>query len=707
MPPRVYLQEEYLPQGTTLDDIQKIIPLGASIQKDETTLFKGSNYVEIATVSDEFSFREWARTPLGQYEGDKDYAELYATVYSPVNKGSLTGSIPGYWNYYGSMQYNYIDVDVTSVATGIENGKEVILGANSSDAPDDIMELIGARLTMNTVMDNEATNSAVMVDLLPTMSMYTQIFCDRLTLHNEDSVFFSGHPCKSSLRLVNAFRVTNQNMPFGGSGVFISSMLTSDMDDEGDAQIMRLFKKYAKDGQKLKGIFIYQVISEVEENRKVDYRRDGNIPNPAYSVLSGRIAPWYEGEMCSWTIARQLIGDQPYITGRNSRYDAPVGMMTPAQFKFDQEAGVLMLDFLNNFPIRNTAEGDGPFSPIPFEDNSYEVYPLGDIEIRLEDIDAEHHVTDSIVLGSIRISEDTIGRDQLYRDGGMYLISLAENNSLSNHNTENWNLSVYATANNNHVRIMTESPVVVTSDQAGLYCNQGDDPGRGYKSNSGNKEQCLLRIFDRGRPVKSPIDISFVEYKMSSSGALRTDSLYRIEKYADGDRVTFDTAAPRNAIYLFLPYRTHSLPLGGYPGAVVQTGFFVSLKVLLRHDYTKYLDPTNPEYPQKVTFQVLYDNLFGRFGLLTPTMNFHAERFNNPSMANEVLRRMHDDNWDKAWYMPATRDVSSDQVELVAKWAGQFDMDGEAVEEAAEPHKHSSSDKAHSKHLLHKTFFNK
>lgn len=250
---------------------------------------------------------------------------------------------------------------------------------------------------------------------------------------------------------------------------------------------------------------------------------------------------------------------------------------------------------------------------------------------------------------------------------------------------------------------MTESPLVVVSDECGMYSNQGDEPSRGYRSYSGDKQQCIIRIFERGRPVNTPTDISFVEYKISCSGALRTESMFRSEEYVDGDTVTFDTAEPRNAIYLFLPFRTSTLPKHGYPASVIQTGFFVNLRVLPSHQFAPYLDSTNPEYPKAVTFEVLYEKLFKRFGLLAPTMNFHKDRFDNPAMAKELLRRMQPENWDKSWYMPATRDISNDQIELITMWARKF----QAMEINEGDYKSSTSDKSHFMNLHGKEFFKK
>lgn len=703
IPPRVYLQDNYLPSGISREHIEKLLPQGAEIKLDDTTLFKGSYFVEITPIDTPQLLTDWARVPLGEYELDQDYIPLYQNVIAPVNRGPLLGSIPGYWNYYGSMRYKYINVKVASIATGIVDGEEEIINEHFAGAPQDLRELIGAKLNMNLELDDDTTNAAVMIDLLPTMAMYSQIFCDKLTLYHKDKIFFSGNPLKASLRMVNAFRVVNENMPFGGSGVFISAIPIDELDEGEATPLLRIFEKYGDRDKKLKGIFIYQVVSEVEENRNIDYRRDGNIPNPAFSTLSGRICPWYEGDMCSWTIARQLIGDQPFLLGRNSAFDAPVCMMSPTLFDIDREKGVLRIDMLNNFPLQINQHGPGPFEPNPAEHNTYSLYPLGEVELYFEKINPIHEIEDKVLLGSILIDNDFKSRDDLYEEGAMYLLSLPDQVLQHWAKYRDWNLSAYSTVHGKKVRIMTETPIVLVSDQAGLYCDEGDDPAKGFRSYRGKKEPCYLRIFERGNPVQEPMDVTFIEYRMSSSGALRTDSIYRVDKYKDGDLISLDTGESINAIYSLIPFRTNTLPKHGYPAAVVQTGFFINLKVLPSHHLGAWLDPLDPEYPKETDFDAVYNQIFIRYALLTPTMNFHKERFESPAMAKELLRRMSLENWEHSWYMPASRDVSSDQLALLKKWAQQFI----GLQRTQLEKKISPSDESHHKHLGANEFFNK
>jgi len=701
LPPRIYLQDQYLNKGVTIEMVKQKLPPGCKIEEDTTTRWRGIKYFKILPIDNEEDFKEWVRVPLGESKLDKAYWPLYDLFWVPTNRTSLKGCVPGYWNYYGSMSYAFRDVKVSSVATGVRHQAEQLYGEGNILAAEEVKELLGAKLTMNVHPLDDSTNECVMVDHLPTMAMHTQLFTEKLSLHKGKKVFFSGHPLKGSLRMVNAFRVVNENMPFAGSGVFYSVIPLDQLDEDESSALLKIFKKYGDVRKKLKGIFIRQVLSEIEEFRTVDYRITGNIPNPAMGKLSGSISPWYEGEMKSWPGGRQLIGDAPYIVGKPPSFDAPVSMLTPCVFNIDHVNKVAQVDLLNNFPIRNKAESDDPLEPNPYKKNYYEAYDIGQLDFILEDPNDDKQKS-GILVGTIHLSEKENPRQKCYDSGGMFLLplNLPDEDYVK---LDKWNLNVYGKNNAGaQVRVWKESPIIIMTDQAGIYCSEGDDPAKGYRSYTGEKEHCYLRIFNRGRAVEKPIDLSIIEIKMNISGSQKSEVLYRNAAYKDGDIVTFGTYEPLNAIYLFLPFKTTIVPPRCYPGAVIRTGFFINLKVLPMNDFGKYLDPTHPDYPTEVTFKVMYENVFKTFSLLSPTMIFHEERFENPFMAHELLKRTSHKNWDKSWYMPVTRDLSDNQLALIEKWAEKFDKKELRLLSAADE---DSSGHHHNKHLKDSNYF--
>jgi hypothetical protein len=188
---------------------------------------------------------------------------------------------------------------------------------------------------------------------------------------------------------------------------------------------------------------------------------------------------------------------------------------------------------------------------------------------------------------------------------------------------------------------------------------------------------------------------------MVVSGSTKISEFYRTEKYKDGDQISFETNVPINALYLFKPFRTTQVPAHGYPAAIAQTGFFVNHRVLPRHDFSKFFDPSHTEYKEQVSFDELYEHVFQAFALLAPTMEFRESRYTNPSMAKELVRRTSLDYWHSSKFMPVSRDLSDDQVLLIRKWASQYmELDDNVTHDM----NHTSNDQ-HTDDLKNKNFF--
>jgi hypothetical protein len=96
----------------------------------------------------------------------------------------------------------------------------------------------------------------------------------------------------------------------------------------------------------------------------------------------------------------------------------------------------------------------------------------------------------------------------------------------------------------------------------------------------------------------------------------------------------------------------------------------VSLRVLPKKDYGKYLDPNHTEYPTPVTFEVLYkellqtsDLIFPMASLITPFTEAYFRKG-----GKFIKQRMSPDNWASASYMPSSRDMSEEQWKLFCRW---------------------------------------
>ena len=240
--------------------------------------------------------------------------------------------------------------------------------------------------------------------------------------------------------------------------------------------------------------------------------------------------------------------------------------------------------------------------------------------------------------------------------------------------------ALYGTDNNGkRARFLKENPYMISTDQAGLYANQGDDPINGYVSYGYPKEHCVIRIFNKGVPVTEAIPICIQSNIVTEGGALSSTNILRNTKLIDKDIVTYPTNGPANSMFLFLPYHL-STPLGegSLQGEILFTGSFVSLRVLPVHDYGQYLDPHHKGFPTPVTWDVLYQEIFQTIEVAYPAMSqvlpFTKENWDNATMAAQILNRISDNNWGSSQYMPPSRDLSDDQKQLIYKWAENFGL---------------------------------
>ena len=252
------------------------------------------------------------------------------------------------------------------------------------------------------------------------------------------------------------------------------------------------------------------------------------------------------------------------------------------------------------------------------------------------------------------------------------------------------------------IKLMQETPEVIISDETGLYCDQNDDPVKGYYSYSGIREACRIRIFRYGIPVNTEIEIWIQEYKISINGAEMEINYFRRAKYKDGDMISFPTDKPSSTIYQFLTRKPAKTSATLYPISIVKTGFFVNLRVLPAIDFSIYLDPAHENYAGPVTFDILLDEIFSSYHLLYPIMNFSNHSWENKAMAKFLLERVKIENWGKPWYMPVGRDLSENQRSLILSWINSI-LDLQEPDAGRPPN--NKSDVKELSHLITKPFF--
>ena len=559
------------------------------------------------------------------------------------------------------MTFSFRDVTVNEVEIYERDHKHSYDG-KSDRIPGDISRFLGANLQM---IDNTGRDIGVMIDPLPTMAIYTQVFCDNLVLKKEDDLLMSGTPCKASVRNLNMQRIINQPSIVGASGTFYST-IELQKEEEGNSEIIRFFQKRGCPGKKLRGVFIRYNLHRVFEEELPDYEKIVYGSNPAYATVTGTFSPWYDGEMRSMSMARLLLPAKPYLPGK--RLQHVLCMVNP-------DHQTVSLDLIGSIPEINESVKNSP-EVIPPYPHEYSTVDIGEIKLQL--VDEDNNVHD---IGSFNLDDKEFGDRKPTKIARIIDFSYAGNLQLSNHRFQNGFFRLAGTAGKSTedeglaVTFSKESQYVFGSDEAGVYSNQFDKVSDGYRSYSKKKEACRIRIFSRGKPVTEPIAVSVFEYKVTGDVpefSLSNILAHQNGKIKDGDHLLFPLDKACNTIYYFmeekLPAFTASL-LSDFS----RTGFFISHRVLLKHDYKKYTDPNHADYESEIPYELIMAEIFNVYDLIYPVSS-EISPYNHEAIQRAIpvlMRLMSPGNWASSTYMPSTREMSDDQFELLSLWAEQ------------------------------------
>lgn len=641
LPPRIYLSPDLL----LLHKLEGLpILTNPVVHYDETKL----PYIEIESINTRERYLDWAKTPLGKSELDKAYHEIYQLVTSKRTKKALTGSVPASWNYYGGMEFGFEGVKVVSVALPDDQTGQRLLTLQDADCPSDIAAILGATIDME---NERGKNSAVMIDVLPSLALFSQVFCDSFQLRKEGKRLLKGKPLKGSLRFLNQARIVNQDGVLGSSGTFFS-VIPMDNLEEGQEMFLSFFEKYRLRQSSIQGIFIRYNLFEVRENQEVDYQVLGEKANPAFATLAGSITPWYENDMRSIAMGRQLLPELPFLDEKK---------LASFVCQVNTHRKTVSLDMSGSIPEELVQHTPSPV---------YETYPLGTLRLKL--LNSENQ---EIEIGAFQVSPHHFSRAQFLLTGGLIELPYKNNESLTEEKLENGVLALYGTSKRSQdesakeVLLMKESPFMVASDQVGMYADEGQSDDK-YLCYGPQKEPFQLRVYRQGKPFKEALSLTIMELKITGVGASASVKPFlATSHFFDNQQITFPTDQACNAMYVFYP-ESSSVISKDLISEIHRTGFFINLRVLPKKDYGKYLDPTHAEYPTPVTFEVLYKELlqtselvFPMSSLITPFTEAYFKK------GKEFIKqRMSPDNWANATYMPSSRDMSSDLWALFCKW---------------------------------------
>ena len=393
---------------------------------------------------------------------------------------------------------------------------------------------------------------------------------------------------------------------------------------------------------------------EVLEDQTPDYQVLNTASNPAHATVVGSISPWYEEEPKSLTLGRLLIPAKPF-----KDHFTLAAMIA----QVDEKRNRILLDFLCNVPeIKLPESKSGRF--LHGKHHQYQTYDLGKLQLTLVDPSGKAQVLGEQFMDSAHFS-----REQFLNFGGILEYEL----SVSHTELREGSLCLdLVQENGESIRLLSESEFMIASDEAALYANVGDTPGEGYTVDGAEKVVCQLRVFQKGVPRIEPMKVYILECKVTDCGA--KEQLGRYTKYEEvWDKMVleFPTGEACNSLYLF----RESISVIGlnYQVELFKNPSFISLRVLPKQEYGKYLDPNHPDYTTPIPFEVVYREVLQSYeliypssALITPFTEAYFKKF-----GGFIQKLTGKDFWDKFLYMPSTRDMSENQVALLSTWVEQ------------------------------------
>lgn len=688
MPPRLYFSSKQVIEGVNA-------PVNATPIPDN---LNNLWYIEIEPINTIELLREWCMTPLGSNANGPDAG--YAAYYTAADNDSLTGgtplvgNCPGYWNMYGDMSVSMNNVNVTSVQTF--DGTTISTWTNkSANIPPDVQPFLSAGVNTNTT-PNSGISTAVMVETVSSQSVNDYIFCSDFNLYNTnnpDDIFLKGTPYRFQGLIFAAWRIVNWMPPMAGSGRFCSSIPLEDISEAEQSALITFFnnnKSY--NSRPLKGVFVTFTIFEVFENRYDQnyYAENGTTPNPARASTVGSITPWYDGDMICNVPGRNLIslGQNPIYTNKNSipidptqpqkgYVPVPINFtaITVSLNSLSNGNAVFSVDMGNSWPeVILPAYSPLPptFLPAMPSDASFETANIGTLVFQCTD-------ANSTQIASIAIDPSVNPRSTVYNTGGIFDFVITNQTTIQTIQN-NFITGVIANAGNS-TQVLTESFYMICTDTKGLYAEQGDNPANGYYAFDHNRTQCVLRIFQKGVPVTTPVNIGVAEFiipEAANDPQNPPGSIDWSQNITDNQVINLASGQLQlnnNAVYYFI-YQ------GQYPGnnvptfftsnyTIMDTGSFAVLRVHPTKDYSVYIDPSNPNYTP-ATFDVVYNEIFQMYDVAYPAMAlihpFTADQWNTATMSGLTLQRCDPSQWNNILYMSRSREISACQLELLKAW---------------------------------------
>jgi hypothetical protein len=227
--------------------------------------------------------------------------------------------------------------------------------------------------------------------------------------------------------------------------------------------------------------------------------------------------------------------------------------------------------------------------------------------------------------------------------------------------------------------LLAETDYLIASDQSCIFGEQGAAGATTdqFMNESGSAGPATIRIYQKGVELSAdhcpPLTVWQYDTTPNQVAGTRTQVA---SGYKPGQPLTVNVASPGNRLFTFTlagqpdpPESSDDLDLMLIPQ--------VNLRILPNDkDYSQYYKDPSVEQPvgnDQLTFEVIFREVLHNYYLLYPAMSLivplnDPEQWADPEMAIRMMQRTQLSWWDKAEYMPRTRDLSASRRKLLQAW---------------------------------------
>lgn len=653
------------------DDYSNVLYQGKPLRLADSKLVQPIDF-----SMDDATFVKWAQKsqPVTNPQPRNTGAAL-------MNKGSGADPqqymIPGEWNYYGDMGLTMRDVKVISVQTGPARF-------------DPNHPFLGTQLSFNNRPDSTGRSTGMLIDVNPEGVPCSQVFADFLTLATSDGkAIFSGKPSKAVTRWINFQRNSRLRGPNGAGAYFHCVVPISELHGQPIVQFMSpagspplagiVCRYYMYRSMQVINVFKYND-ADWRANIEAMYAKGqsananySDCINPTYVQLCGTTAPWYAGEMQSVATGRLLnLGPDtktipvPPPPAGESGGNFPPFHLAPAVLQVNSSSQTVSVDFIASFPDQYQKNIQDPYNPLQMNNNPK--MDFGPVSLKLR------------VAGKDKFSATIPYTNTGQGDIQGWLFDLP----LSGITPQDLQQGSFCLTSDKYGDLLIENDFFIASDQSNIFGEQNGSAN--IFMNEGPPEgPSTIRVFQKGQELTAancpPITIWLYKQVPNQDNF---NAIKAMSNYKPGQPLQVDTSQPGVFLFTFnfsdTPPAHDSNGLGP-PSTLLMTIPMINLRMLPNNkDYSQYYkDPKSPDPVgnDKLTFQVIYQEVLRNYYLLYPGMNAviplnDPQQWEDAEMARRLYQHTQKSWWNQYGYMPRTRDLSQTRRTLLQAWARKY-----------------------------------